>query len=124
MPREADVKGSGKEADRQTGPTEAVLRAKYLDYCSARVAEALLRMTPDEMYLLAQSAEEGPDEGSASALPYSEIVRLATGRISARLALPDFEVWAEEYRRDPQRFEKEFLGLWKMETRESNGGES
>jgi hypothetical protein len=118
MPREANVKGSGKDTDSRSGPTEAILRAKYLDYCSARVADALLRMTPDEMFLLAQSAEAEPRPKGQPAPAYSEIVRLATGRISTSLALPDFANWAEEYRRNPQRFEAELLGLWKIEVRD------
>lgn len=112
------MKGSGKEEEVRTEPSEAVLRAKYLDYCSARVADALLRMTPDEMYLLARTEEEEPREEGTPAPPYSEIVRLATGRITTRLALPDFPTWAEEYRKNPERFEKELLGLWKVETRD------
>ncbi len=35
---------------------EKVLRAKYLDYCSAQVADILLLLSPDEMYVLAQDA--------------------------------------------------------------------
>jgi len=117
-PREANVKGSGKGADSHLGPTEAILRAKYLDYCSARVADALLRMTPDEMFLLAQRAEEEPRRKGEPVPAYSEIVRLATGRISKSLALPDFATWAEEYHRNPQQFEAELLGLWTIEVRD------
>ena len=124
MPREANVKGSGKDTDSRSGPTEAILRAKYLDYCSARVADALLRMTPDEMFLLAQSAEEEPRPKGEPAREYSEIVRLATGRISTSLALPDFAAWAEEYRRNPQQFEAELLGLWTIAVKDPDNPSS
>ena len=42
-----------------------VLRAKYHDYCSAQLADLLVYMSPDEVYLLAHRAyrEEG-GEGS------------------------------------------------------------
>ena len=33
-----------------------VLRAKYHDYCSAQVADLLVYMSPDEIYLLAHRA--------------------------------------------------------------------
>lgn len=93
---------------------EAVLRAKYLDYCSAQVAEALLFLTPDEMYVLAQEAarESGRSE---EALSYGEIVTLATRRVQHRIDLPDYESWREEYRRDPARFDREMLGFWRTE---------
>lgn len=109
------MKSSGKGEERSTESSDAILRAKYLDYCSARVADALLRMTPDEMYLLARTEEEDPRPGDSTVPPYSEVVRLATVRISTRLALPDFAAWAEEYRKNPARFERELLGLWKVE---------
>jgi hypothetical protein len=74
-------------------------------------------MTPDEMYLLARTEEEEPREEGVPVPPYSEIVRRATGRISSRLALPDFPTWVEEYRKNPERFENELLGLWRVEAR-------
>lgn len=40
---------------------ERVLRAKYLDWCSARVADHFLRLSPDEIYELAY----GPTDDSA-----------------------------------------------------------
>lgn len=92
---------------------EEILRGKYLDYCSARVADILLRLSPDEIYLLAQEAAR------ESALPPGELgfagmVLLAMERVSHRLALPSFEAWRQEYLLDPGRFEGEFLGLWEI----------
>lgn len=112
----SDQKGQGKE------PSDPVLRAKYLDYCSARVADLLLRLTPDEMYVLAQDAARDL-EGDAP-LSYTEIVRLATDRISTKLALPDFHRWVMDYRADPDSFEKELLGLWETETPRGTGNDS
>jgi hypothetical protein len=38
---------------------ERVLRAKYLDWCSARIAERFLKLSPDEIYQLAERASRG-----------------------------------------------------------------
>lgn len=38
---------------------EGILRAKYLDWCSARIAERFLELSPDEIYLLAERATRG-----------------------------------------------------------------
>lgn len=94
---------------------ESVLRAKYLDYCSARVADVLLRLTADEMYLLAQDAARDSGLQDTSDLSYEQIVQLATERLSRRLSIPPFETWVEAYREDPRHFEEELLGLWESE---------
>ena len=36
-----------------------ILRAKYLDWCSAKIAERFLALTPDEIYQLAERATHG-----------------------------------------------------------------
>ncbi|HUP89358.1 MAG TPA: hypothetical protein VM100_08410 [Longimicrobiales bacterium] len=36
-----------------------VLRAKYLDWCSAKIAERFLALSPDEIYQLAERATHG-----------------------------------------------------------------
>lgn len=92
---------------------ESVLRAKYRDYCSARVADALLSLSPDDIYSLAE--EEARREGQASPASYNEAIRFATRSIRSRLDLPGFQAWAEEYRRDPGRFDSDLMGLWKSE---------
>jgi hypothetical protein len=94
---------------------DEVLRAKYLDYCSARMAEVLLRLTPDEMYVLAEGAAEDSGITDTRHLSYETIVRLATERLCRRLSLPPFETWATAYREDPQLFESELLGLWRTD---------
>ncbi|HEY8467998.1 MAG TPA: hypothetical protein VIL18_00080 [Longimicrobiales bacterium] len=38
---------------------ERILRAKYLDWCSAQVADRFLRLTPDEIYELAHGVPPG-----------------------------------------------------------------
>jgi hypothetical protein len=96
-------------------PSEAILKAKYLDYCSARVAEVLLRLSPDETYLLAQDAARDAGRADADPLSYDEMMRLATERLSSRLALPSFSEWAQAYREDPAAIERELIGLWRSE---------
>jgi hypothetical protein len=107
--------GKAAPAEQQGDVPDALLRAKYLDYCSARVAEFLLRLTPDEIYLLAQKAMRELDVENEESLSYSVIVRFATDRISTELALPDFPNWVREYRANPERFDRELLGLWEAE---------
>ena len=94
-----------------------VLRAKYLDYCSSQVAEHLLRLSPDEIYVLAQEALRAC--GRESEPSYEQMVRLATEGVSQRLTLPLFEQWADEYERDPARYDDQLIGLWESELDEA-----
>ena len=90
-----------------------VLRAKYLDYCSSQVAEHLLLLSPDEIYVLAQEAlRVGSLKGEPS---YEQMVRLATEGVAQRLTLPPFEQWADEYKRNPARYDDQLIGLWESE---------
>jgi len=103
----------------QPTKSEDVLRAKYFDYCSAKVADLLLQLPPDEIYVLAEEARRrtGASEGR-----FSDLVWMATEGIRERLVLPTFEVWAEEYRENPEHYERYFL-LWEAEgaTSPTNG---
>ena len=96
-----------------TSEPEEVLRAKYLDYCSAQVADILLLLSPDEMFVLAQDAAR--EAGVSGDLGYDQIVSLATRRVSRKLALPSFEDWVQEYQDDPGRFDEELMGLWESD---------
>ena len=111
----ASMSGSGAQSD-------PVLRAKYLDYCSARVAEVLLGLTADEMYLLAQEVAGESAQADEDLPSFNTIVHLATERITRDLALPDFPDWVEAYAKDPERFEQELLGLWEADLKTSNQG--
>jgi len=99
----------------QPGPNEpsGILRAKYLDYCSAQVADLLLYLSPDEIYVLAQRAYR--EEGGAGDISYVEMVRIATEWLSRKVALPPFEVWVDDYRQHPDRYDEYFMGLWESE---------
>lgn len=93
-----------------------MLKEKYLDYCSARVAEVLLDLSPDEMYLVAESASGGPIESGS--LSYDQMVRLATARISESASLPTFAAWSQDYRRNPAPYDAMIIGLWESDTQD------
>lgn len=105
---------------------DEVLRAKYLDWCSAKVAERFLRLTPEEIYELAQRASHGdgdppgvaradalPASGDADGHPFHRIVEQLTAVLTAELALPGFEPWSRAYTADPSQYDEELLGLWR-----------
>jgi hypothetical protein len=92
---------------------EEILKAKYLDFCSAQVADILLLLSPDEMFVLAQDAAK--EAGMTGELGYEQIVTLATERVSRKLALPPFDVWARDYEEDPERYDQYLMGFWETE---------
>jgi hypothetical protein len=98
-----------------------VQRAKYLDWCSAQVADHFLALSPDEIYELAERAgrEETASGSSLSAsrgdelTSYRDTVERVTGVLAQQLDLPSFDEWVEMYRRDPAAIEARLLGFWK-----------
>jgi len=92
---------------------ESVLRAKYRDYCSARVADALLSLSPDEIFALAEARAREANQLAPNS--YNDAIRLATGKIRDRLKLPEYESWTAQYLKDPGRFDPYLMGLWKSE---------
>jgi hypothetical protein len=98
------------EADERT------LRAKYLDWCSARVAERFLDLSAEEIYTLAHPAEGQETTSTGPALSdesYRVLVQRATEALLGRMSLPAFADWRREYEASPARFEAEMLGFWK-----------
>jgi hypothetical protein len=103
------------EADEQT------LRAKYLDWCSARVAERFLDLSAEEIYALAQpsaASEPSSSRGSGGEASYRVLVQRATEALLGRMSLPAFEEWCRQYEESPAAFDAEMLGFW----RDSSGG--
>lgn len=95
-----------------------VLRAKYVEYCSAQLADLLLYLTPDEIYLLAQQGGASSTSAGSGVPPsYGAMVERATRWLAARVALPPFDVWIEDYRRHPDRYEAYLIGLWETDPR-------
>lgn len=117
---------------KEPAPEERVLRAKYLDWCSARVADHFLALTPDEIYEIAhgpaveanensrqpsrESPRQAPDNDPD--LGYLGLVRRAAEVLALRLQLPTFEEWSSSYGADPKVFDDELLGLWQGWNRE------
>lgn len=104
-------------------PGERTLRAKYLDWCSARLAERFLDLSPEEIYELARPAHAGAPEADRApgqaVLPlptdesYRALVQRVTESLLSRTSLPTFEQWAAAYEETPARFDAELLGFWK-----------
>jgi hypothetical protein len=105
---------------------DEVLRAKYLDWCSAKVAERFLRLTPEEIYELAQRASPGADaipdvapavalhEGVSTApLTFRGVVERVTAVLTDELDLPSFDEWRTSYIVNPAPYDDELLGLWR-----------
>jgi hypothetical protein len=109
----------GESAPADPEAEERVLRAKYLDYCSAQLADLLLYLSPDEIFLLAEKAAR--DRGESSAGTYSDMVEVATGWLGERVSLPPFHVWVEDYRKDPERYDRYLMGLWRSEPGSGTG---
>lgn len=100
------------------------LRDKYLEWCSARVVERLTALSPAELDELVRRAERSMDidDGPAlngglgrllSGLPghLGAIARREIELLYLELQLPDFELWAADYRRDPAAVDRELIGL-------------
>lgn len=111
MPTDAE---STPEHDRVDA--EEILRAKYMEYCSAQIADLLLYLTPDEIYLLAEKASREGGRRDAPERGYSSLVRDATRWLSMRVALPPFEIWRDDYRAHRERYESYLMGLWESDT--------
>jgi hypothetical protein len=93
-------------------PPADELRAKYLEYCSARLSEVFLSLSDEQTYGILEEAAREAGEDVAS-LGFQSKMRLVTRRLRDSVPLPTFEVWADEYRRHPERFEPMLFGLWK-----------
>ena len=93
-------------------PSEAELRAKYLEYCSARISEVFLSLSDEKTYALLEEAarESGADLAS---LGFQSKMQMVTGKLRESVPLPDFESWSAEYLEHPERVEPFLLGLWK-----------
>ena len=113
--RSADQEGADAPVDPED---ESVLRAKYLDFCSARLSEVFLSLSEDRIYdLVEEAARQG--ELNVAELAFDEMVRLATEKLRRSVPLPDYETWVREYREDPERYEPYLMGLWREQTGEA-----
>lgn len=91
-----------------------VLWTRYVDWCSARVAERFLALSADQVWEVASRARE---RSGASAPPpeppvqYQELVRRVTLDLFYSLELPAFADWSELYRANPELYDRELLGF-------------
>ena len=121
--RESEISekpGAARPVER--GSEERVLRAKYLDWCSARIAERFLELTPEEIWQLAETASRDDEEslrgavvvpGSGEELPFRLMVGRVTEALAVSLHLPTLEQWRISYGEAPERYEAELLGFWR-----------
>lgn len=119
----SDANASWPSSSDEGEAIDPVLRAKYLDYCSARICEIFLSLSDNRIYDLMEEAakEEGLEPGS---LGSREMVQLVTRKLRKSVPLPELEEWVEEYRTDPERYDPYLLGLWESamgEDAESEG---
>ena len=105
---------------RQRTDVDPVLRAKYLDYCSARISEVFLTLTDEHTYQLMEDAAREADL-LAGALSFQAMMQLVTRKLRSSVPLPDLETWIEEYTEDPDRYDPFLLGLWESEGQDRNG---
>lgn len=114
---------NGGTGPRSARPSDAELRAKYLEYCSARLSEVFLSLSDEHTYRILEEAAGEAGEDLAS-LGFQSKMRLVTGKLRTSVPLPEFAAWAEEYRRHPERFEPMLLGLWKEAVKSEDDGEA
>lgn len=88
-----------------------MLRAKYLDYCSALVSEVFLSLSDEHTYELMEEAAREADV-SVGSLGFQAMMRLVTRKLQRSVPLPDLETWMLEYQQAPERYDPYLMGLW------------
>ena len=101
------AEGSPSEADAPD-PIDPDLRARYLDYCAARISEVFLSLSDERTYALMEEAARDADIEIGS-LGFSEMMDLVTERLRQSVPLPSFADFAREYAEHPERFEAMLL---------------
>lgn len=105
------VAQKGAELADGKGAGDPVLRAKYIDFCSAHLTEIFLTLSDERIYELVEETASDADLHMGS-LGFTSMVRLLTRRLQEDIPLPDFETWSREYTADPEKYEPYLLGLW------------
>jgi len=77
------------------------------------VADLLLYLSPDEIYLLAQRAHR--ERGGQGNVSYVEMVKIATDWLGQRVALPPFDIWEADYLAHPELYDEYLIGVWESE---------
>lgn len=100
-----------------------MLRAKYLDWCSAQIADRFLSLSPDEIFQLAERASRGADASPGLTLStsladgdlssYRAVVEQVTEVLARELELPSLLEWQRMYESDPAAIDEQLLGFWR-----------
>ncbi len=109
------------EFDLEDQDFDPVLKAKYVEFCSAQLTEIFLSLSDERIYDLVEEAarEEDLEPGS---LGFGAMVRLVTRRLRSSVPLPDFGTWIKDYEADPERYDRYLMGLWReLATGEEQG---
>jgi hypothetical protein len=118
-----DDQSAAEQRGKATGSgvtIDAVLEAKYLDYCSARLAEVFLSLDAERIYGLVEEAAAEADLNPAD-LGFRKMVKLVTDKLTASVPLPDLHEWAVDYRAHPERYDPYLLGFWEESNDRSSG---
>jgi len=107
-----EPEGLQRDESDSEPPSESELRAKYLEYCSARISEVFLSLSDERTYQFLEEAaiEAGLDLAS---LGFQEKMRIVSEKLRDSIPLPSFADWSAEYLEHPERFEPILIGLWK-----------
>ncbi|WP_420632959.1 hypothetical protein [Candidatus Palauibacter sp.] len=117
MSSETEHRGADRGTDAGSEPDDAVLRAKYADYCSAQLTEVFLSLDDERICEIVEE-EARAQEFNQSRLGFKAMVRLATQRLRESVPLPDFETWRRDYETAPEQYEKYLMGLWRQRSGE------
>lgn len=120
MPSDTDGSGSARDPGREPELTDAVLRGKYADFCSAQLTEVFLSLSDERIYQIVEEEAKAQDLNPGR-LGFRAMVKLATQRLRESVPLPDFETWKRDYQAAPERYDRYLLGLWRQLTREEAG---
>lgn len=120
MSAEMEPPGTTPGSGEAPEPAEAVLRAKYADFCSAQLTEVFLSLSDERIYEIVEE-EAREQELRPGNLGFRTMVRLATKRLRENVPLPDFETWRRDYEASPERYDRYLLGLWRQLTGDDEG---
>lgn len=110
--RTVNERDDGTRRDRTAGGSDRpILRDKYLDFCSAQIAEIFLSLSDERIYELVQEAAREQDLSPGS-LGFDDMVKLVTNKLHESVPLPDLDTWIEDYTANPEHYEHLLLGLW------------
>jgi hypothetical protein len=80
----------------------------YVDWCSARVAERFLSLSPDEVWQRAEALGVTAARTDGLAVQIEMARSLAT-ELARELGLPPFAEWCATHARDPSPYDRDLL---------------